>query len=287
MDILTQLNTAITYIETHIEDDLALSDVSSVTSYSPFHFGRLFYYIADMPLSEYMRKRKLSLAAEKLQTSSIKIIDLATMYGYESADSFTRAFARQHGVLPSVARQPGVNLSIFPPLAFQIKITGAKAINWRIEEREAFEVFGIEEIFRNDETDKIAGFWDECIANGSYERLSNISGDSPNAICSYREIDGDTFPYMIFAQKRPDIDAKGFTAITIPKTTWAVFKSGIFTPDKTGEEIPNLYGRAYSEWLPTSGYDKANGPEMEIYYETTDGMCYEEVWIPVIKGEEK
>ena len=124
MDILTQLNKAMAYIESHIDDDLLLSEVSSVTAYSPYHFGRLFYYIADMPLSEYIRKRKLSLAAMKLQNGNDKIIDLAVMYGYNSADSFTRAFIKQHGIKPSNARKPGVSFTIFPPLTFQIKIKG-------------------------------------------------------------------------------------------------------------------------------------------------------------------
>jgi len=299
MDILAQLNAAVSYIEEHIENDAALSNVSKVTSYSPFHFGRLFYYIAEMPLSEYIRKRKLSLAAQKLQGSRVKIIDLAMIYGYDNADSFARAFAKQHGVTPSTARKPGVNLAIFPPLAFQIKIKGAKAINWRIEEREAFEVFGLEGIFHNDETDNIAGFWDECLSNGSYERLFDAVGGKRdadgqmlpnpdgsyvlNAICSYKEIDSNSFPYMIFAKKAPDSKVDGFTTATVPKTTWAVFKSDKLTPDKSGEEIPNLYSRAYSEWLPTSGYNRQNGSEMEIYYETKDGMHFEEVWIPVIK----
>ena len=95
MDVLTQLNRAMEYIEEHITDDLALADVSSVTASSPFHFGRLFYYIADMPLSEYVRKRKMSLVAMELQNSGAKVIDLAVMHGYDSADSFIRAFKKQ------------------------------------------------------------------------------------------------------------------------------------------------------------------------------------------------
>jgi AraC family transcriptional regulator len=110
------------------------------------------HYIADMPLSKYIRKRKLSLTAIKLQSGDEKVIDIAFMYGYDSADSFTRAFVKQHGVTPSQARQPGVNLTIFPCGActayshFQIKIEGVLAMNWRIEEREAFEVFGFERV---------------------------------------------------------------------------------------------------------------------------------------------
>ncbi|MCL1986419.1 MAG: AraC family transcriptional regulator, partial [Firmicutes bacterium] len=97
MDLLTQLNCAMQYIEDNICDEASLTKVSKVTNYSPYHFGRLFYYIADMPISEYIRKRKISLAAAELQNSKIKVIDLAIKYGYESADSFTKAFTKQHG----------------------------------------------------------------------------------------------------------------------------------------------------------------------------------------------
>ena len=91
MDLLTQLNSAVKYIEDNICDDIELEKVSKVTNYSPYHFGRLFYYITDMPISEYIRRRKLSLAAMELQSSKIKVIDLAVKYGYDSADSFKRA----------------------------------------------------------------------------------------------------------------------------------------------------------------------------------------------------
>ena len=103
MDVLAQLNRAMAYLEAHMEDDGAAADVSSVTTYSPYHFGRLFYYVAGMPLSEYIRKRRLSLAAMRLQSGNERVLDLALLYGYDSADSFTRAFVRQHGCTPSEA----------------------------------------------------------------------------------------------------------------------------------------------------------------------------------------
>jgi AraC family transcriptional regulator len=147
MDLLTQLNLAMDYIEEHICDDNVLADVSKVTTYSPYHFGRLFCYIAEMPLSEYIRKRKLTLAAMELQSGDVKVIDLAVKYGYDNADSFTRAFVRQHRVTPTAGRQTGVMLKIFPPLTFQIKIKGVQEMNWRIEQKEEFEIFGIERVF--------------------------------------------------------------------------------------------------------------------------------------------
>jgi len=291
MDILTQLNGAMAYIEEHIADDMALADVSSVTAYSSYHFGRLFYYIADMPLPEYIRKRKLSLAAMALQSSNIKVIDLAVMYGYDSADSFTRAFVKQHGVTPSAARQPGVNLTIFPPLTFQIKIKGVQAMNWRIEEREAFEVFGIERIFGNDETGKVPDFWTEIQNTGECYKLVDAAGGKVEsagrmrlfAVCGYCEPGENTFPYMICADKTPGVDTSGYRVAQIPKMTWAVFKSGML--DGCGVEIPALFSRAYSEWLPSSGYDKAIGPDMEMYYLAENGKYYEEVWIPVKKAD--
>lgn len=289
MDLLTQLNRAIDYIEEHICDDLALSDVAKVTATSAYHFGRSFYYIAEMPLSEYIRKRKLSLAGIELQNSDIKVIDLAMKYGYESADSFTRAFSKQHGVTPTIARKSGVSLKIFPPLTFQIKIKGVQEMNWRIEEKEAFEVFGIERVFGNDEVALVPDFWTELQENGEYERLYKSAGEERgengmhciNAVCGYNEVEGDKFPYMICALKKPDNDTTGFKVAQIPKATWAVFRSEKI--DYMGSAMKKLFDRAYQEWLPSSGYEWAPAPDMEIYYSTEDGKYFEESWIPVIK----
>ncbi|MCL2447088.1 MAG: AraC family transcriptional regulator [Oscillospiraceae bacterium] len=301
MEMLTQLNRAMTYIEEHIADDLALADVSSVTAYSPFHFGRLFYYIADMPLSDYIRKRKLSLAAMALQSSDIKVIDLAVMYGYDSADSFTRAFVKQHGVTPSAARQPGVSLTIFSPLSFQIKIKGVQAMNWRIEERETFEVFGIEMMVVQGNGGVL---WEQCFADGSYEKLFDDAGGKlqPNGLgypredgacvigaiaghCSaydgYREGE-EGLLYMLCAQVQPGVDTSGYTVVQIPKATWAVFRSK--TVQWAGGELPGLFEQIYTEWLPISGYDRATGPDMELYYGVPNKQ-YAEVWVPVTKIE--
>ncbi|MCL2159942.1 MAG: AraC family transcriptional regulator [Oscillospiraceae bacterium] len=289
MDILTQLNRAMAYIESHIEDDMALADVSSVTAYSPYHFGRLFYYIADMPLSEYIRKRKLSLAAMKLQNGSDKVIDLAVMYGYDSADSFTRAFVKQHGATPTAARKPGVNLIIFPPLTFQIKIEGVQAMNVRIEQKESFEVVGVERRFKNDETDKISGFWDEKFKDGSLERLKKqIKRNDLIGVCGHMDEQKGDFLYMIalFAEESSNTD--GFSLIKAPAATWAIFRSEEFEQNPYGAEIAKLFQNAYKEWLPSSGYDKIEGRDgeiydMEIYGVTEKGKFFEEVWLSVTK----
>lgn len=126
LDIMTQLNLAMDYIEEHICDDLALEDVSKVTCYSQYHLGRIFYYLAEMPLSEYIRKRKLTLAAEEIKNESVKVIDLAVKYGYDSADSFTRAFVKQHGATPTQMRAQGCESVNFNKLRFQINVKEKK-----------------------------------------------------------------------------------------------------------------------------------------------------------------
>jgi len=282
LDLLTQLNNAMAYIEKNITDDEALSHVSETTHYSPYHFQRIFNYIADMPLAEYIRRRKLSLAAEDLQSDGERILDLAVKYGYDSADSFTRAFARQHGVSPSAARRSGVHLQIYPPLTFQIQIKGVQKMNWRIEKREAFDIFGLERVFKHAQSGKVPDFWRECMENGEYDRLFQAAGSAEqksgpcliNAACGYRETDKDSFSYILFAQIKDGCDVSGFTTARIPKATWAVFRSEV--SDTIGKQIPKLFHRAYSEWLPSSGYDKASGPDLEIYAGTEDGRFYEE-----------
>ena len=288
MDILTQLNRAMAYIEAHIDDELALADVSKATAYSPYHFGRLFYYIADMPLSEYIRRRKLSLAAMRLQSGGDKIIDLAVTYGYDSADSFTRAFVKQHGVTPSCARKKGVNLTIFPPLTFQIIIKGVQAMNWRIEEKEAFEVFGIERTIKNvlnpDETGKLTAFWKEAHANGSCKRLIAQGGRSDlMGFGGYVDEQADECPYMICLIADPGRDTSGFQAASVPAASWAIFRSDELDENPRGRELRILFRRAYTEWFSTSGYDRFPGPDLEIYGMTDGGKYYEEAWIPVMK----
>ena len=289
MNLLTQLNNAVAYIEKNICDDIALSDISSVTTYSQFHFGRLFYYIADISLSEYIRKRKLSLAAMEIQSGADKVIDIAVKYGYDSADSFTRAFVKQHGITPTAARKENVELKYFPPMSFQIKIEGVQGMNWRIEQKEAFKVVGEKRRFLNDETDKISGFWDEKFADGSLERLKKQVGRQDlMAVCGHIDDKAGDFMYMIALPADDNTNTEGFSVVSTSASTWAVFRSADFDENPCGEEIGKLFESVYKEWLPTSEYEKVEGVEGEIYdmeiYGVTDaGKFYEEVWISVRK----
>ena len=226
----------------------------------------------------------------RLQSGNERVLDLALLYGYDSADSFTRAFVRQHGCTPSEARKPGAQLTLFPSLVFQIQIKGVEAMHWRMEERDAFEVFGIERRIGCEDNGAVPAFWTECHQDGSYERIFEAANAKPSAgepctvraVCGYEASDGRTFPYMLCALKNEKSRTEGFTVIQIPKATWAVFRSDV--SEQIGTAIPVLFSRAYSEWLPSSGYDRAPGPDMELYYSAPDGRYFEEVWIPVRKA---
>jgi len=286
MDLLTQLNRAMEYVEEHICDESI--NVSSVTTYSIYHFSRLFNYITEIPLSEYIRKRKLSRAAMDLQNTGEKVIDIAVKYGYDSADSFTRAFVKQHGATPTIARKTGVTLTLFPPMTFQIKIEGARSMNWRIEKKEAFEVVGVERRFKNDETDKLPAFWREVFDNGSMGKLAAQTGcDDFMAACVHIGDKADDFSYLIGVPVKEGMNTSGFDIVDVMAANWAVFRSNEFDENQYGTEIQNLFKRAYTEWLPSSGYEKLTGCneiyDMEIYGVTNNGKYFEEVWISVVK----
>lgn len=298
MEWLERMNRAIDYIEANLAGEIKLNEAARMACCSSYQFQRMFAFITDVTLSEYIRRRRLTLAALELQHSgSAKVVDVALKYGYESPVSFARAFHALHGITPSTARQEGIALKAYPRLSFLITIKGAEAMNYRIEAHESFEVFGIEGVFRIDgggeEPRTPAKLWEQSHANGDVKRLEARAGDLPpfvnrdlhpvHAICSYRKTGPDTFPYMLFAFKDEASDTDGYTIVTIPAHTWAVFPSEPHTWDQFGETIETLYRRFYTEWLPTAGYEQVDGVEFEMYGER-DGLNYIELWFAVRKA---
>lgn len=147
MEWLNKMNNAINYIENHLEDKMDYEKIARSACCSVYHFQRMFSFITNIPLSEYVRRRKMTLAAFELQNSDIKIIDLALKYGYESPEAFTRAFQTVHGITPTSARRDGANLKAYPRISFQMSMKGDSEMNYKIVQKEAFQVYGVEEIF--------------------------------------------------------------------------------------------------------------------------------------------
>lgn len=278
MNLIEQLTRAIEYIELNLTDAEALSSVANVTSYSSYHFQRIFNYLTDMPLSEYIRKRKMSVAVADLQRGD-KVIDVAVKYGYNSADSFTRAFERQHGFAPTVVRNEGVKFQIYPPLTFQIQIKGVQKMTCKIETKSAFEMFGIYGEISSDMEkafDEVPMFCKQCDDDGSVDEMNNLLGVDTDTMLHAALFDHTetTFKYMICQHVPESVDIpERFSRLHIPAMTWA-----IFSVDDC--EMQNMWQRIYTEWLPTSGYNLVGDINFEMYYGKADS-ARGEIWIPV------
>lgn len=297
MEWLERMNRAMDYIELNLAGEIELSEVARRACCSSHQFQRMFSFITNVTLAEYIRRRKLTLAALELQNNqAIRVIDIAIKYGYESPVSFARAFQSLHGITPAMARQDGIALKAYPRLSFLITIKGVDAVNYRIETKESFEVFGIERVFQSDESGDApstpAQFWQQSHANGEVERLAFNAGDLPrfvsqdsnkvHGICSYKKTGNDTFPYMLCSFKSGTSNTKGYSTITIPAQTWAIFPSEPIASDAFGETIETLYRRFYAEWLPTSGYEQVDEMEMQVCGER-GGLHTVELWFAVRK----
>ena len=293
MDWLTRMNTALAYVEDNLTGEIDHEKLARIACCSSHNFFRMFSYIADVSLSEYIRRRRLTLAALELQNSNIRVIDLAMKFGYDSPVSFSRAFHALHGVTPTEARADGVTLKAYPRLSFQISIKGEKEMDYRIETKEAFQVFGIEGVFNADHSGRTpADLWDECHANGTYEKLAADAGDLPTFVnkdlcqvhgaCSYKDTGANSFPYMLCAFRSVNSRMDGYTVVDIPAHTWAIFPSGKFDWSDCGTVMENLYKRFFTEWLPTSDYEQIGSLDFELY--GGDGeQGYIELWFAVRK----
>ncbi len=282
-----RMNTAVNYIEEHICEEADMKKISALVGQSPVNFQRTFSIVTNMSVYEYIRRRRLTLAAFELQNGKGQVVDIAAKYCYESPEAFARAFKEIHGIPPTAARKKGTELKSFPRITFLLTLKGVMAMDYRIETKEAFSVYGIEGIFTlkdNKNFKDIPKFWTECMNDGSFEKLSaSAGGANVHALCDYRPVEGtDNFPYMLCVFDKPGCNSEGFVRADVPASVWAVFKTEKHTEEQTSDAIQKIIQRAYSEWLPTAGYNKLDGYDMELYMETDDGMYYSEYWIRVI-----
>lgn len=296
MDIIRRLDRALDYIEDHLTEKTDYETLAQIACCSQYQFQKHFSFLVGVPLSEYIRRRRMTLAAFELQNTDSKVIDVALKYGYESPEAFARAFLSIHGVPPTAARGQGTQLKAYPRLSLQITVQGVTRMDYRIVNREAFTVYGIERMFdmTNDQNlIDIPMFWKECLDNGEIDKLGASAGpqnfeadfgrNPVGGICSYRESQGPRFPYMLFVEKTKDSNPTGYTEVTVPASTWAVFRSEPYN-DGDGSvtaACQNLYKRIYSEWFPTASYTELHGYDMEVYYWSKTGKSYMEVWTRV------
>lgn len=291
MDSLTSMNNAMVYIEEHLTDDIDYSEVSKIACCSEYHFKRMFSFLSGIGLSEYIRRRRLTLAALDLKDTNLRIIEVAVKYGYDSADSFSRAFHSMHGILPSEARSENTQLKAYPRMTFQLSIIGGCEMNYRIVEKGPFKLVGFKKrvpiIFEgvNPEIAKMT----ELLTPEVIKQLKAISNIEPTGIISASanfsegrmEEKGELDHYI--GVLTSSNETAEFDVLEIDDSTWAVFESiGPFP-----ETLQNVWGRIYSEWFPSSGYEAAPGPEI-LWNENPDTgnpKYRSEIWIPVKKKD--
>lgn len=291
MDSLKRMNDAINYIEENLDGEIDFKEVARLAFCSEYHFQRMFSFLAGVSLSEYIRRRRLTIAAFELNNSNIRIIDLAVKYGYKSPDSFTRAFQNLHGITPSEARCNSKSLKAYPRMTFQLSIKGGNEMNYRIEEKEAFRIIGIKKrvpIIFNGVNPEIAAMW-ESLTFETINKLKKLSNIEPMGLISASvnfsegrmEEKGELDHYIGVATTKECPD--NLSQLEVSSTTWAVFEAVGPFPDT----LQNVWGRIYSEWFPSSNYEQTKGPEIlwNENKDVTSPTFKSEIWIPVIKKQ--
>jgi len=251
MDSLESMNAAVSYIENHLDDDINYKEVAKITHFSDHHFKRMFSFIAGITLADYVRRRRLTLAVFDLKESDMRVIDVAIKYGYNSPDSFSRAFQALHGVNPSKVKNSDVPLKSYPRMTFHISIKGDVEMNYKFVEKEPFTVVGKKETVASSGEEFNPKMWEHIeeieevvkpYDNTSFSGILNISLIKEN---------GDIDYYIATATTKPC--PKELEILAIPSQTWAVFQATGEMPDA----FLTTWERVYTEWFPTSGYELA------------------------------
>lgn len=280
MEWIMRLNDVIRYIEQHLTEEIDYEQLGKIACCSAYHFQRMFSYMAGISLSEYIRRRKMSLAAVDLQGGDQKIVDIALKYGYGSPTAFNRAFQSVHGIAPSLVKKEGVSVKSFPPLLFQMIVKGVEEMEYRIEKKDAFRILGVSQPLEKDMEKNFAvvpRMWQEVTENGILQKLAGMIGSPPMGILGVCASHLEQWKYFIgVASMAKDTDLEEYF---VPALTWAVFRGEGVCP----QAIQELEARIFTEWLPASGYEYANGPDMEVYLNMEPSDSQFEVWIPVVK----
>ena len=288
MDWIIGIQNAINYIEEHLTEEIDYEIVAKEASCSSFYLQRIFSILCGMTLGDYIRNRRLTLAGNELSAADDKVIDIALKYGYESPESFTRAFSSFHGVTPSKAKKDGSKLKSFSRLSVKITLSGGNIMDYKIIEKNAFDI--IEKVeahtVENSENAKsIPDFWMRSHNDGTVKTLLDTTTDRTYifGVC-YGNLpeNAKTFDYSIAAKcDNNTVVPEGFRKNTIPARTWAVFECKGAMPNA----MQDMWHKIISEFFPTSGYQPTYEMDIEAY---TDGNMgspdyRSEIWVPVIK----
>lgn len=293
MEWITCLKKTLNYIEENLENDIDIEKIAGDVYVSPYYLRKGFGIITGYSIGEYIRNRRLYEAAEAICSSDRKIIDIALKYGYETPESFTKAFTRFHGATPAAVRKNPELIHTFLPLNIKIEITGGNRMDYKITPMWGFKVIGFERTFSYEEAYKeIPKFWDEICDKYCKEIYSGKAPSCPeeqaiidNCIGEYGvcidNLCNGKFRYLVAGKYTGGAVPESMTLFEIPQGEWAVFNCKGPIP----EALQNLNTRVFKEWLPgNTDYEMAGYYNVEWYSCTGDkeDADYESaIWVPV------
>ncbi|MFI0912238.1 AraC family transcriptional regulator [Streptomyces abikoensis] len=284
--MLERLNQALEHIESHLDQPIDVADLARIAATSEYHLRRLFSALAGVPLSEYIRRRRLTVAGAEVLAGERTLLDVATRYGYGSGEAFARAFRALHGVGPGEARRTGAALSAQPRMSFRLIVEGNSSMRYRIVEKDEFRVAGKKArvpLVYEGVNPAIAQFV-RGIGKDELGRIATLSDQDPSGIVAVSVLldpsraEGSELDYyhgvVTGAQDVPaDLDV-----LTVPAGTWAVFEdSGPFP-----QSLQFMWRDVFTQWFPSNPYETRPGPEILRVRPSADGTHADsELWIPV------
>lgn len=275
MEWVDRMNAVIDYVENHLCDEISSHEVSRIIA-SPYTvFQRSFAQITGIPLSEYIRRRRLTNAAYELQNTDKRILDIALQYGYESADAFGVAFKRMHGIAPNMVRRTSTQLRFYSRLHFTLAIKGVEEMDYRVIEKDTFNVAGVRRT-----TPYGGGTWAIVKSDGSIEKMQKTAGEGfiSLGLCFGFDDNGNNDYMCGFEYGGNEIS--GFDKYAYPQSVWLVFEAkGAISEGVLG----STWNRIYGEFLPQSEYRQRDLPTIERYLEWDEktDTCKVEIMIPV------
>ncbi|MEK5333624.1 MULTISPECIES: AraC family transcriptional regulator [unclassified Lysinibacillus] len=287
MSWIESIQKAINYIEEHLQETITMEQIANEVNASVFHFQRTFSILTDMSIADYIRRRRLTLAAQELINTDIKVIDLAFKYGYDSPEAFTKAFRKQHNVTPSEARKQQGPLQSYNRLVIQVSLKGAEPMKYNIVEKEKFQVVGVKRTYNCQKGENLQGipvFWDEVNRQGMDEQLFALNDGQIKGVLgvcvpdeNYKE--NNLIDYWIGTDHVGADVPENLLAMEVPASKWVVFEVHGPMPDA----MQNAWKQIFSEWFPSNPYEPAGTPELEVYTEEdpTSENLYSEIWIPI------
>ena len=302
MDWITGMQKAIDYIEANLTEEIDYEKVAAESFSSSYHFQRVFSILCGYTLGEYIRLRRLSLAGAELANGKEKVIDIALKYGYDSPDSFAKAFQKFHGITPSQARADGSMLKSFSRLSIKISLEGGSIMNYRIETKPQFTLLGYKKRFEGTPYDELRHKQegDFFITTRAHQwMLKGMANDKLSDYCVITNMNDDGYDFYIasttdnwerdnlYNSKVTGIDFMDkfeFEEIIIPERTYAIFET-----EKQRMPIPEYFDlrkQIAAEWLSNNEYQMINAPEIAVYHWGIVGGYTErtiEIWIPIEK----